>query len=61
MNDNSSRNDLLRVSLQEHDVQSLMDEYPKLTRTEISDIVRRHGPVRAAVVAELGRISALKR
>jgi hypothetical protein len=61
MNNESSRNEMLRVTLHEHDVQSLMDEYPKLTRTEISDIVSRHGPMRAVVEAELTRISAVKR
>lgn len=52
---------MLRVTLYEHDMQSLMQMFPKLTRTEIADIVSRHGPMRAAVEAELERISRLKR
>jgi hypothetical protein len=60
MND-TSRNTMLRVTLQEHEVQSLMQQFPKLSRTEISDIVAHHGPMRAAVETELGRVSGLKR
>ena len=60
MNDSSKR-DMLRVTLHEHEVQSLMEQFPKLTRTEISDIVTRQGPMRAAVEAELEKISRLKR
>ena len=56
-----SRNDMLRVTLHEHDMSSLMDQYPKLTRTEISDVVTRHGPMRAVVEAELTKVSNLKR
>ena len=52
---------MLRVTLQEHEVQSLMEQFPKLTRTEISDIVTRHGPMRATVENELARVSGLKR
>ena len=52
---------MLRVTLHEHDVQSLMVQYPKLSRTEISDIVALHGPMRATVEAELEKISRLKR
>ena len=52
---------MLRVTLQEHEVQSLMAQFPKLTRTEISDIVARHGPMRAAVETELARVSGFKR
>ena len=52
---------MLRVTLHEHDMKSLMDQYPKLTRTEISDVITRHGPMRAAVEAELEKVSHLKR
>ncbi len=60
MND-SSRHTVLRVTLHEHEVQSLMQQFPKLTRTEISDIVTRHGPMRATVETELARVSSFKR
>ena len=52
---------MLRVTLLEHDLQSLMEQFPKLTRTEISDVVTRHGPLRAAVEDELENISRVKR
>jgi hypothetical protein len=52
---------MLRVTLHEHEIQSLMEQYPKLTRTEISDVVTRHGPMRAAVEMELEKVSRLKR
>ena len=51
----------LRVTLQERDLQELLSQFPKLSRTEISDIVTRHGPMRDHVEAELLRISARKR
>jgi len=51
----------LRVTLQERDLAELMSQFPKLSRTEISDVVARHGPMRDIVEAELGRISASKR
>ena len=50
----------LRVSLREHDLAELMTQFPKLTRTEISDAVARRGPMRVDVEAELERLSALK-
>ena len=50
----------LRVSLREHDVVELMHEFPKLTRTEITDAVARFGPMRRDVEAELKRLSGLK-
>ncbi len=50
----------LRVSLRESDVEELMREFPKLTRTEITDAVTRHGPMRVDVEAELKRLSKLK-
>ena len=52
---------MLRVTLHEHDLQHLMERYPKLSRTEISDIIRRCGPMRAAVEDELEKVSRLKR
>jgi hypothetical protein len=57
----TSKTDMLRVTLHEHEIQSLMEQYPKLTRTEISDVVTRHGPMRAAVEMELEKVSRLKR
>jgi len=60
MNDHT-RNPMLRVTLQEHEVLSLMAQFPKLSRTEIADIVARHGPMRAAVESELARVSSFKR
>ena len=59
-NDNP-RTDMLRVTLHEHDMQSLMQMFPKLTRTEISDCISRHGPMRRVVEGELERLSRLKR
>jgi hypothetical protein len=61
MSPKAPRSDMLRVSLHEQDIQSLMELFPKLTRTEISDVIIKYGPVRAAVEAELARISARKR
>ena len=52
---------MLRVTLHEQDVRLLMEQFPKLTRTEISDIVARHGPMRGAVEVELERVSRFKR
>jgi hypothetical protein len=51
----------LRVSVHEHDIQSLLGRFPKLTRTEVVDVIGRIGPMRGAVEAELERISATKR
>ena len=53
--------DWLRVSLHEQDLKGLMEAYPKLTRTEISDVITRRGPMRDAVEKELARISKAKR
>jgi hypothetical protein len=53
--------DFLRVSVHEHDIQLLMDQYPKLTRTEVVDVIGRRGPVRSEVESELEKISAAKR
>jgi hypothetical protein len=57
----SPKQDVLRVSVHEHDIQSLLERYPKLTRTEVVDIIGRHGPMRLAVEDELKKLSALKR
>jgi len=56
-----TNSDFLRVSVHEHDIQLLMDQYPKLTRTEVVDVIGRNGPVRSEVESELQRISAAKR
>ena len=53
--------DLLRVTLHGTEVLSLMARYPKLTRTEITDVVTRVGPMRADVEKELTRLSNAKR
>ena len=53
--------EVLRVTLYGTEVQSLMALYPKLTRTEITDVVSRAGPMRADVERELTRLSSLKR
>ena len=50
----------IRVSLREPDIAELMSEFPKLSRTEITDAVTRHGPMRVDVEAELKRLSDLK-
>ena len=54
------KNAMLRVTLHEHDIQYLMEKYPKLSRTEIADLIRRCGPMRVAVEAELEKVSRLK-
>jgi hypothetical protein len=51
----------LRVNQQEQEILELVSQFPMLTRTEISDVIHRHGPMRAAVEAELRRLSAGKR
>lgn len=51
----------LRVSVHEHEIKALQERYPKLTRTEVMDIIGRTGPMRAEVESELARISAIKR
>jgi len=51
----------LRVSLQDSDVRDLMDQFPKLSRTEIVDVITREGPLRHKVEAELARVSDAKR
>lgn len=47
----------LRVMLQEDEVRELLERFPKLTRTEITDVISRTGPMRSAVETELMRIS----
>jgi hypothetical protein len=55
------KSDWLRVTLHEQDLTALMEAFPKLTRTEISDVITRHGPMRDAVEKELARVSKAKR
>ena len=50
----------MRVSLREPDILELMREFPKLTRTEITDAVTNHGPMRVDVEVELRRLSSIK-
>jgi hypothetical protein len=53
--------DMLRVSSHEHEIQLLLEKYPKLTRTEVVQMIDRHGPMRASVESELEKLSATKR
>jgi hypothetical protein len=53
--------EVLRVTLHGTEVLSLMARFPKLTRTEITDVVTRVGPMRVDVERELERLSNLKR
>ena len=50
----------MRVTLRETDILELMQEFPKLTRTEITDAVTNHGPMRVDVEVELRRLSSIK-
>lgn len=52
---------MLRVTLLEQDIQELLNRYPKLSRTEISDVITRDGPMRDAVESVLDRLSDGKR
>jgi hypothetical protein len=52
---------MLRISLLEQDIQELMLRFPKLSRTEICDIITRDGPMRDHVETELERLSRNKR
>ena len=61
MSDKSPKADQLRVSLQERDLAELMERYPKLTRTEIADVISGRGPMRRDVEDELERLSRAKR
>jgi len=56
-----SRRDMLRVSLHEQDIKELMSRYPKLSRTEICDVITREGPMRGTVESVLERLSSNKR
>ena len=51
----------LRVTHQEQEVRELAQQFPMLSRTEISDVIQRVGPMRTAVEAELLRLSGHKR
>lgn len=53
--------DTLRVYVHDSDIGELVERFPMLSRTEITDIVTARGPMRRAVEAELERRSALKR
>ena len=55
------RHEMLRVTLHEQDIQDLMQQFPKLTRTEICDIISRDGPMRREVESALERLSRNKR
>jgi hypothetical protein len=55
-----TRPGVLRVSLQEPELQELMRQFPKLSRTEISDVISRYGPMRNDVETELLLISSRK-
>jgi hypothetical protein len=59
MKDDRANRDL-RVSAHDGDMQELMADYPKLSRTEILDAITRAGPIRADVEAELRRLSSRK-
>ncbi len=52
---------MLRVSLLEQDINELMSRYPKLSRTEICDVITREGPMRGTVESVLERLSSNKR
>jgi hypothetical protein len=53
--------DTLRVSSHEHEIQFLLGRYPKLSRTEVVQVIDHRGPMRAAVETELDRLSRMKR
>jgi hypothetical protein len=58
MNDDSGK--WLRVTVTDASLKELMDRFPKLARTEITDVISRHGPMREVVEEELLRISSRK-
>lgn len=58
MNDDSGK--WLRVTVTDASLKELMDRFPKLARTEITDVISCHGPMREAVEEELLRISSRK-
>ena len=51
----------LRVTLSDASLKELMERFPMLARTEIADVIQRHGPMREVVESELKRISSRKR
>jgi len=51
----------LRVTLSDASLRELMERFRMLARTEITDVIQRHGPMREVVESELQRISARKR
>jgi hypothetical protein len=59
MNDQSGK--WLRVMVSDASLRELMQMFPKLSRTEIADVISRCGPMREAVEGELQRISTHKR
>ena len=59
MNDDTGK--WLRVLLSDANLKELMERFPMLARTEIADVIQRHGPMREAVETELQRISSRKR
>jgi hypothetical protein len=58
MNDESGK--WLRVNVTDVSLKELMDRFPKLARTEISDVISRHGPMREVIEEELRRLSSRK-
>ena len=54
-------NDGIWVSGHEHEIQLLLEKYPKVSRTEVVDVIDHRGPMRASVEAELEKLSTLKR
>ena len=54
-------NDGQWVSSHEHELQLLLEKYPKLTRSEVVQVIDHRGPMRAPVELELERLSTLKR
>ena len=56
-----TRSGVLRVSLQEHELQEFMRQFPMLSRTEISDAISRFGPMRSDVETQLILLSSRKR
>ena len=56
-----TRRAALRVSLQEPELQEFMQQFPMLSRTEISDAISRFGPMRSDVETQLTLLSSRKR
>jgi len=55
-----TRRGVLRVSLQEPELQEFMEQFPKLSRTEISDVITNHGPMKNDVETQLTLLSSRK-